>query len=157
KPDNHVWQTLLRTHAGYLARMRMEPNNAALRKSATVRLTMAGPTAEKKVNFLRRWLRPFYRPILGRWFAPPVTGKEGAPQTIHIDAPTDVDVETLSAPLNETELFGEMSCRNGSPRSATIVADRDCFMLEMLRNILDQLQKDAAYKAQYDDTYKKRV
>src|SRR5262249_22191117 len=33
----------------------------------------------------------------------------------------------------------------------------DCFMLEMLRNILDQLQKDAAYKARTDEAYKKRL
>src|SRR5262249_7989294 len=34
---------------------------------------------------------------------------------------------------------------------------RDCYMLEMLRNILDQLQKDPAYKAQTDEIYKKRI
>ncbi len=157
KPDNAIWQTLLRSQAKHLAQLRMEPNNTALRRAATVYLVMARAAPAKQVNFLRRWLRPFYRPLLRRWFAAPTTGQDPRPQSIQIDAPIDIDYETMQAPLNEQVMFGEMSCRNGSPRSATIVADRDIFILEMLRNILDQLQRDAAFKAQFDETYKKRV
>jgi Fe-S-cluster-containing hydrogenase component 2 len=79
------------------------------------------------------------------------------PATILIDAPTAVDVNRLQAPLHERELFGEMSCLHRTPRSATIVADRDCYLLEMLRNILDQLQKDPGFGAATDEAYKKRI
>src|SRR5260370_6646530 len=50
-----------------------------------------------------------------------------------------------------------MSCMYRTPRSATIVANRECFAIEMLRNILDAIQKDPAYKARADEVYKKRV
>ena len=76
---------------------------------------------------------------------------------IPIDGPRDLDYQTLQSSLYEGELFGEMSCLYRTPRSATVVATRDCYMLEMLRNILDQLQKDPAYKAKTDEIYKKRV
>ena len=54
-------------------------------------------------------------------------------------------------------MFGEASCLYRTPHSATIVATRDCYMLEVLRNILDQLQKDPVYKAKSDEVYKQRV
>src|SRR5262249_26315082 len=79
------------------------------------------------------------------------------PSSIRIDAPTEIDYETMQASLVEGEIFGEISCRSGAPRSATIIADRDCFMLEMLRNILDQLQKDPAYKARTDENAQRRT
>ena len=50
-----------------------------------------------------------------------------------------------------------MSCFYRTPRSATVVAERDCYMLEMLRNILDQLKKDAKFKKRLDDAYRERV
>jgi CRP-like cAMP-binding protein/Fe-S-cluster-containing hydrogenase component 2 len=59
--------------------------------------------------------------------------------------------------LQEGELFGEMSCLYRTPRSATVVARRDCYMLEVLRNILDQIQRDPVYKARSDEVYKQRV
>jgi CRP-like cAMP-binding protein len=79
------------------------------------------------------------------------------PPSIAIDAPCDVDYETRLATLHEGELFGEMSCMFGSPRSATIVADRDWYYLEMLRNILDAIQGDAGYREEMDRVYKQRV
>jgi CRP-like cAMP-binding protein/Fe-S-cluster-containing hydrogenase component 2 len=68
-----------------------------------------------------------------------------------------LNYDSLRAPLQEGELFGEMSCLYRSPRSATVVAKRDCYMLELLRNILDQIQRDPAYKARSDAVYKQRV
>src|SRR5207245_1149955 len=76
------------------------------------------------------------------------------PLYVPIDGPRDLDYQTLQSFLYEGELFGEMSCLYRTPRSATIVATRDCYMLEMLRNILDQLQKDPAYKARTDELYR---
>ena len=50
-----------------------------------------------------------------------------------------------------------MSCFYRTPRSATVVADRDCYVLEVLRNILDQLKKDVKFKKRLDDDYRKRT
>jgi Fe-S-cluster-containing hydrogenase component 2/CRP-like cAMP-binding protein len=90
--------------------------------------------------------------------ARPTPGKRGPrPTSITIDGPTEINAGTLQAPLHEGELFGEMSCLYGTPHSTTLIADRDCYVLEMLRNILEQVQKDAAYKAHIDKIYKERT
>src|SRR5262249_45017721 len=82
-----------------------------------------------------------------------------ANETIYIPRGGDLTVnyDRLRAPLQEGELFGEISCLYRTPRSATVVARRDCYMLEMLRNILDQIQRDPVYKARSDEIYKQRV
>lgn len=79
------------------------------------------------------------------------------PAFIPIDGPADMDANTRRIPLHESELFGEMSCMNRAPRSATVVADRDCYMLEMLRNVLDMLHKDPVYQKKLDQVYRERV
>src|SRR5438477_4171402 len=79
------------------------------------------------------------------------------PLYIPIDGPRDLDYQTLQSFLYEGELFGEMSCLYRTPRIATVVSTRDCYMLEMLRNILAQLQKVPVYKAQTVEVYKKRI
>ncbi|MCH8047263.1 MAG: 4Fe-4S binding protein [Planctomycetes bacterium] len=80
-----------------------------------------------------------------------------APEAIPNDGPTDIDYATRRAPMHEGEVFGEMSCMTLAPRSATIIADVDCYMLEFLRNIFDQIQKDAGYKEAMDKVYQERV
>jgi len=50
-----------------------------------------------------------------------------------------------------------MSCLKRTPRSATVVAERDCYVVEMLRNVLDQLKKDPKFKEEMDRKYKERV
>jgi Fe-S-cluster-containing dehydrogenase component len=61
--------------------------------------------------------------------------------------------------LTEGELFGEMSCLYRTPRSATVVVEQDCYMLELLRNILDKMlsNRNRAFKDQIDALYRKRV
>jgi Fe-S-cluster-containing hydrogenase component 2 len=118
------------------------------RKAATINLVIAGPSEQPEEGWLGRLRR--------RWLGPD-RGEEQAPQFIHIDGPRDIDANTLQAPLYEGDLFGENSCMFRTPRSGTVVATRNCYMLEMLRNILDQLQKDPSYKAQMDEIYRKRV
>ncbi len=83
-------------------------------------------------------------------------GGRKLPKWIAIDG-ADVNAETKMAPLHEGDLFGEMSCMNRAPRSATVVAEQDCYLLEMLRNVLDMLHSDPAYKERMDAIYKKRV
>ena len=86
-----------------------------------------------------------------------VPGRKSLPENIPIDGPSDIDSQTKQAPLHEGELFGEMSCLNRAPRSATVIADEECYMLEMLRNVLDQLHKDEKYSRKLDEVYRKRV
>lgn len=77
--------------------------------------------------------------------------------TIPIDALVDIDPRSMEAPLCEGELFGEMSCMNRSPRSATVVVEHDCWMLELLRNVADMLHRDPKYRQRMDELYRKRV
>lgn len=79
------------------------------------------------------------------------------PLYIPIDGPTDISYETRQAALRDGELFGEMSSLYGTPRSATVVASRDIYVLEMLRNILDEVKRDPAFQKRMDDVYKARV
>jgi CRP-like cAMP-binding protein/Pyruvate/2-oxoacid:ferredoxin oxidoreductase delta subunit len=76
---------------------------------------------------------------------------------IPIDAPVDLDYNHPIAQLHEGDLFGEMTCMNFYPRSATVRAAADCEMLEMLRNILDILQRNKTFKAQLEETYRRRA
>jgi Fe-S-cluster-containing hydrogenase component 2/CRP-like cAMP-binding protein len=119
-----------------------------LRTVATVNLAIARPSRKKKQG---PWQRLQKRLFDG--------GPREAEKPLYIpsDGPRDLDYQTLQSHLYEGELFGEMSCLYRTPRSATVVATRDCYMLEMLRNIIDQLQKDKAYKEKADEIYKKRV
>jgi Fe-S-cluster-containing hydrogenase component 2 len=50
-----------------------------------------------------------------------------------------------------------MACRNRRPRSATVVALRDGYVLEFLGNILKKIEEDAAYRKEKDEVYKRRV
>jgi Fe-S-cluster-containing hydrogenase component 2/CRP-like cAMP-binding protein len=43
------------------------------------------------------------------------------------------------------------------PRSATVRAATDCTALEMLRNVLDILQKNKTFRARLDETYRRRA
>jgi Fe-S-cluster-containing hydrogenase component 2/CRP-like cAMP-binding protein len=115
---------------------------------ATVHLTMARTVP------IRKRRHPLL--LLHRLFVKEHV-QSSAPASIAIDGPTEIDAETMQATLGEGELFGEMSCMSGAPRSATIIARRDCYMLEMLRNILDQMQKDPAYRAYTDEVQKRRI
>ena len=44
------------------------------------------------------------------------------------------------------DLFGEMTCMNSYPRSATVRAAEDCTVLEMLRNVLYILQRSPTFR-----------
>jgi len=76
---------------------------------------------------------------------------------IPIDAPVDLPYDNPVAELEEGDLFGEMTCMNQYPRSATVRAKTDCVMLEMLRNVLDVLQRNKTFRNKVDQTYRKRA
>jgi Fe-S-cluster-containing hydrogenase component 2 len=79
------------------------------------------------------------------------------PRSLPFDGPTSIDFRSRQANLNEGELFGEMACLYRRPRSATVVAQRDGYLLEMLSSILDEIDKDPAYQKERDEVYKNRV
>lgn len=112
-------------------------------------------TAHLIINF-DRGRKPGLLHRLGRMFSG-TKKKRFRPDRIPIDGPSDIDTTTKQAPLHESELFGEMSCMNRAPRSATVVADEDCYMLEMLRNVLDMLHNDEKYSRKLDAVYRERV
>lgn len=76
---------------------------------------------------------------------------------IHIDAPLDLSYENPVATLKAGDLFGEMTCMSLYPRSATVRAETDCTMLEILRNVLDIMQRNKNFRAQLDRSYRQRA
>jgi CRP-like cAMP-binding protein/Fe-S-cluster-containing hydrogenase component 2/ferredoxin len=92
---------------------------------------------------------------LARRAPSPLTGPGG--RSIPIDAPVDLQ---LSNPVNELhagDLFGEMTCMNRYPRSATVRATTACVMLEMLKNVLEIVQRNKTLRAQIEDNYRRRA
>ncbi len=82
---------------------------------------------------------------------------EGERRSIPIDAPVDLPYDHPVATLGPGDLFGEMTCISLYPRSATVQAATDCVMLEMLRNVLDIIQRNKTLKAQLDAKYRQRA
>jgi len=76
---------------------------------------------------------------------------------IPIDATVDLPYDNPIAELGPGDLFGEMTCMSYYPRSATVRARTDCVMLEMLRNVLDILQRNKTFRAQLERTYRTRA
>jgi len=83
--------------------------------------------------------------------------EEGTRASIPIDASVDLPYDNPIATLGPGDLFGEMTCMNLYPRSATVRAATDCVMFEMLRNVLDIIQRNKTLKAQLDGNYRKRA
>lgn len=81
------------------------------------------------------------------------TGKRWIP----IDAPVDLPYENPIAQIGAGELFGEMTCMSFHPRSATVRAKTPVVVLEMLRNVLDILQKNKTFRAELDRKYRQRA
>lgn len=76
---------------------------------------------------------------------------------IPIDATVDLTYGRLASTLGPGEVFGEMSCLNLAPRSATVVAETDCEMIEILRNVYEALQRSKTFKERMDAKYKSRA
>jgi CRP-like cAMP-binding protein/Fe-S-cluster-containing hydrogenase component 2 len=83
--------------------------------------------------------------------------EESTQPYIPIDASVDLPYQNPIAELGPGELFGEMTCMSYYPRSATVRAKTDCTMLEMLRNVLDIMQRNKNFREQLDRTYRQRA
>src|SRR5438132_1036213 len=134
-----------------LEQIKTAENSEALRHAATVHLAVPQPPR----GLGRRLMKGLTRRLKGA--AEQTTGRR--PLYIPIDGPVDIDYEVREAAINEGELLGEMSCLYHTPRSATVVASRECFALEILRNVLDAMltNRNKAFKERIDNTYRQRV
>jgi CRP-like cAMP-binding protein/Fe-S-cluster-containing hydrogenase component 2 len=83
--------------------------------------------------------------------------EEAGDRTIPIDAPVDLSYENPVAELGPGDLFGEMTCMNFYPRSATVRAESDVVAYEMLRNVLDIMMKNKSFRAEIDQNYRRRA
>src|SRR6516225_6439312 len=83
--------------------------------------------------------------------------EEARDRTIPIDASVDLSYGNPVAELGPGDLFGEMTCMNFYPRSATVVAESDLVAYEMLRNVLDIMLKNKTFRGQLDETYRRRA
>jgi CRP-like cAMP-binding protein/Fe-S-cluster-containing hydrogenase component 2 len=82
--------------------------------------------------------------------------EESKSRYIHIDGPVPLRYDNPVATLDQGEIFGEMTCMSSYPRSATVRAEEDVTVLEILRNVLYILQRGKASRAILDDRYRKR-
>jgi CRP-like cAMP-binding protein/Fe-S-cluster-containing dehydrogenase component len=83
--------------------------------------------------------------------------EETRDRTIPIDASVDLAYGNPVAELGPGDLFGEMTCMNFYPRSATVRAETDVIAYEMLRNVLDIMQKNKTFRSQVDQNYRRRA
>jgi CRP-like cAMP-binding protein/Fe-S-cluster-containing dehydrogenase component len=83
--------------------------------------------------------------------------EEVSDRIIPIDASVDLSYDNPVAELGPGDLFGEMTCMNFYPRSATVRAESDVVAYEMLRNVLDIMMKNKSFRAQIDQNYRRRA
>jgi CRP-like cAMP-binding protein/Fe-S-cluster-containing hydrogenase component 2 len=76
---------------------------------------------------------------------------------IPIDAPVTLDYDRPVASLGPGNIFGEMTCMNSYPRSATVRAAEDCTVLELLRSVLYIMQRSRSFRAVLERTYRERA
>jgi len=74
-----------------------------------------------------------------------------------VDASVDLAYNKPTAQLGAGGLFGEMTCLSYYPRSATVRAAEETVVLEMLRNVLQILQRNKTFRAQLDRNYRDRA
>lgn len=82
--------------------------------------------------------------------------EEVSTRFIHIDAPVSLEYDNPVATLGKDDIFGEMTCMSSYPRSATVQAQEDCTVLEMLRNVLYILQRNKKSRERLDKHYRER-
>ncbi len=103
--------------------------------------------------------RQGWRAAIGRWFGQKRIHRPRREDDaiIPIDANVDLTHGQPRTTLGAGEVFGEMSCLNLAPRSATVVAETDCVMLEILRNMYEQLQRSPTFREKMDANYRARA
>ena len=99
--------------------------------------------------------------LLARWGARVAGFSLGRPEaSTHPEPPeglSEYEGELRLDTLFEGELFGEMSCLHRAPRSATVRAVRDCYVLEFLSIVLDLLLTAERFRADLNEVYRSRI
>ncbi|HEX9820715.1 MAG TPA: cyclic nucleotide-binding domain-containing protein [Methylomirabilota bacterium] len=161
--------TFLDLNRGAVVRRRIRPGQVICREgdfgstafyilSGTVEVSIATPlghSAARRGGAGGR--KGFFRMLTELVKSPPAPSTAAAPRTIPIDATVDLDLSNPVAQLGPGDLFGEMTCLSFYPRSATVRAVEETVVLEMLRNVLQMLQKDKVFKAELDRRYRARA
>ena len=110
---------------------------------------------EPKAGFFSRIGR--FRTVL-RSRADDVRADEDARPYIFVGAAVALPYGNPVATLSEGDLFGEMTCMNHYPRSATVVAAEDgTSVLEMLRNVLYIMQRNPSFRRRLEEDYRTRT
>lgn len=92
-----------------------------------------------------------------RLAARPRPEDDGDDTYISVDAPVALPLSRPRATLAAGDLFGEMTCMNFYPRSATVRAAEDCTVLEMLRNVLYVMQRSPSFRRVLEAKYRDRA
>jgi len=112
-------------------------------------------TKDNKGHGLFGLLRKFTHKLVGQKDDP--RPDAGSRQFIPIDGPEDLPIQSRLGVMRPGDLFGEMSCLNFYPRSATVRATDDCEALEMIRTVLEVLRKNPKFKEMLEKNYRDRA
>jgi CRP-like cAMP-binding protein len=79
------------------------------------------------------------------------------PRLAAVDGVKSAAPEAAVIGVREGEMLGEAACLEGTPRSSTATALRDCYLLELKADFLAAVQDDPVYRARADATYRAHV
>src|SRR6202171_5770230 len=122
----------------------------------TAKVSISTPIAHVKTQ---GGAKGFFKKLTSTLVAREEDKREGETRdrTIPIDASVDLSYGNPVAELGPGDLFGEMTCMNFSPRSATVRAESDVVAYEMLRNVLDIMMKNKTFRTKVDQNYRRRA
>ena len=83
--------------------------------------------------------------------------EHGPDDLIPIDATVDLSYGRPVGSMGPGDVFGEMSCLNLAPRSATVLAETDCQVFEILRNMFEALRTSKSFAKKMDELYRERA
>jgi Fe-S-cluster-containing hydrogenase component 2 len=160
-----VSPTFLAFNAGAIVRRKFAPGQEICRQGeygstaffiekGTAEILLKAPPKPRAATNRGGLIGWLFRPIP---FFPDLTApKRRTP--IPVDAPVLLAPDRPEATLGEGDLFGEMACMNGYPRSATVRAgSAGCTVLEMQRNVLDMIRRSRSYREMMDHKFRERV
>jgi CRP-like cAMP-binding protein/Fe-S-cluster-containing hydrogenase component 2 len=159
--------TFLELNRGAIVRRRFRPGDIICREGefgstafyileGKARVSLSAPIAHVKTQ---GGAKGFFKRLTSTLAArdADVRDEEARDRTIPIDASVDLAYGNPVAELGPGDLFGEMTCMNFYPRSATVIAETDVVAFEMLRNVLDIMMKNKSFRAQIDQNYRRRA